>query len=105
LPVFGVTFPAVYGEWQFISDEHEARTNNDSRGIPGNDIAIKAMKEGTLQFPDGASSCVSQTSTPHPLTANLAVPLASAASAFSSGRLGRVAPSVGLVPSAVKRER
>jgi len=53
-PVFGVTLPAGYRDWQFISVAHEAGNNNDIRGILGNDIAMKALKEGTLPFPDGS---------------------------------------------------
>jgi hypothetical protein len=53
-PVFGVTLPVGYRDWQFISVAHEAGNNNDIRGILGNDIAIKALKEGTLPFPDGS---------------------------------------------------
>ncbi|WP_250483272.1 cytochrome P460 family protein [Caballeronia sp. GaOx3] len=53
-PVFGVSLPPGYREWQFISVAHEAGNNNDIRGILGNDIAMKALKEGTLPFPDGS---------------------------------------------------
>jgi hypothetical protein len=53
-PVFGVTLPAGYRDWQFISVAHEAGNNNDIRGILGNDIAMKALKEGKLPFPDGS---------------------------------------------------
>jgi hypothetical protein len=53
-PVFGVALPPGYRDWQFISVAHEAGNNNDIRGILGNDIAMKALKEGTLPFPDGA---------------------------------------------------
>jgi hypothetical protein len=53
-PVFGVTLPPGYREWPFISIAHEAGTRPDIRVILGNDIAMKAFKEGTLPFPDGA---------------------------------------------------
>ncbi|MFM0391561.1 cytochrome P460 family protein [Paraburkholderia phytofirmans] len=53
-PVFGVTLPPGYREWQFISVAHEAGNNNDIRGILGNSIAMKALREGTLPFPDGS---------------------------------------------------
>ncbi len=33
---------------------HEAGDNNDIRAILGNDIALKAYREGTRPFPDGA---------------------------------------------------
>jgi hypothetical protein len=53
-PVFGVTLPQGYRDWQFISFAHEAGNNNDIRGILGNDVAIKALREGKLPFPDGS---------------------------------------------------
>jgi hypothetical protein len=37
-----------------ISVAHEEGKLNDIRAILGNDIAIKAYREGTLPFPDGA---------------------------------------------------
>jgi hypothetical protein len=33
---------------------HEAGNNNDLRAVLGNDVAIKAYREGKLPFPDGA---------------------------------------------------
>lgn len=52
-PVFGVTLPPGYREWRVISVAHEAGNNNDIRAILGNDIAVKAFRDGTLPFPDG----------------------------------------------------
>ena len=37
-----------------ISVAHEAGDLNDLRAILGNDVAIKAYREGKLPFPDGA---------------------------------------------------
>jgi hypothetical protein len=53
-PVFGVTLPPGYRNWQVISVAHEAGDNNDIRAILGNEIAMKAVREGTLPYPDGA---------------------------------------------------
>ncbi len=53
-PIFGITVPAGYRDWKLISVAHEEGTLNDIRAILGNDIAIKAYREGTLPFPDGA---------------------------------------------------
>jgi hypothetical protein len=53
-PIFGVTIPAGYRDWQLISVAHEAGDLNDLRAILGNDVAIKACREGRLPFPDGA---------------------------------------------------
>ena len=53
-PIFGVRLPFGYREWQLISVAHEAGKLNDLRAILGNDIAVKAYREGTRPFPDGA---------------------------------------------------
>jgi hypothetical protein len=53
-PIFGIKIPAGYRDWRLISVAHEEGTLNDLRAILGNDIAIKASREGTLPFPDGA---------------------------------------------------
>ena len=52
--VFGVTMPAGYRDWQVISVAHEAGGLDDLRAILGNDIAMKAFREGTRPFPDGS---------------------------------------------------
>ena len=53
-PIFGVKIPAGYRTWQMISVAHEAGSLNDLRAVLGNDIAIKAYRDGTRPFPDGA---------------------------------------------------
>jgi len=53
-PVFGVELPAGYREWRLISVAHEEGKLKDLRAILGNDAAIKAAREGTLPYPDGA---------------------------------------------------
>jgi len=52
-PIFGVTIPAGYRDWRLISVAHEEGNLNDIRAILGNDVAIKAFREGKLPFPDG----------------------------------------------------
>jgi hypothetical protein len=52
-PVFGVTLPPGYRNWQFVSIAHEEGDKPDIRVILGNDVAIKAFRDGTLPFPDG----------------------------------------------------
>ena len=52
-PVFGVKIPPGYRDWRLISVAHEAGNLNDFRAILGNDVAIKAYREGKLPFPDG----------------------------------------------------
>jgi hypothetical protein len=52
-PIFGVKIPAGYRDWRLIAVAHEEGTLNDLRAILGNDVAIKAYREGKLPFPDG----------------------------------------------------
>jgi hypothetical protein len=53
-PVYGVTIPAGYRDWKLISVTHEEGDFNQLRAQLGNDIAIKAYREGKLPFPDGS---------------------------------------------------
>lgn len=53
-PVFGITIPDGYRDWKLISVAHEEGSLNDIRALLGNDLAIKAYREGKLPFPDGA---------------------------------------------------
>jgi hypothetical protein len=53
-PIYGVKIPAGYRDWRLISVAHEEGDLNDLRAVLGNDVAIKAYREGTLPFPDGA---------------------------------------------------
>ncbi|WP_426232125.1 cytochrome P460 family protein [Pararhizobium sp. DWP3-4] len=52
-PIFGVRLPDGYRKWEVITVAHEAGKNNDIRAILGNDIALKAFRDGTRPFPDG----------------------------------------------------
>jgi Cytochrome P460 len=53
-PIFGVTIPSGYRDWQLISVTHEEGDFNQLRAQLGNGIAIKAYREGKLPFPDGS---------------------------------------------------
>lgn len=53
-PIFGIKIPPGYRDWRLISVAHEEGSLNDLRAVLGNDIAIKAYREGKLPFPDGA---------------------------------------------------
>jgi hypothetical protein len=54
-PIYGITIPAGYREWRLISVNHLAGDKlKQVRAQLGNDIAIKAFREGKLPFPDGA---------------------------------------------------
>ena len=52
-PIFGIKIPPGYRDWRLISVAHEEGNLNDIRAILGNDVAIKAYREGKLPFPDG----------------------------------------------------
>jgi hypothetical protein len=52
-PIFGIKIPPGYRDWKLISVAHEEGNLNDLRAILGNDVAIKAYREGKLPFPDG----------------------------------------------------
>ena len=51
---FVTEIPQGYRDWQWISSAHEAGNLNSLGAVLGNDIAIKAYREGTLPFPDGS---------------------------------------------------
>ena len=55
-PIYGVTIPDGYRDWKLIAVKRLlfAGKGEQLRAQLGNDIAIKAFKEGTLPFPDGA---------------------------------------------------
>ena len=55
-PIYGVKIPAGYRDWKLIAVDNLllAGKSNQLRAQLGNDIAIKAFKEGTLPFPDGS---------------------------------------------------
>ena len=54
VPIFVKEIPRGYRDWRVVSVAHEAGELNDIRAVLGNDIAIKAYREGKLPFPEGA---------------------------------------------------
>ena len=52
-PIFGIKMPPGYRDWKLISVAHEEGNLNDLRAVLGNDVAIRAYREGKLPFPDG----------------------------------------------------
>jgi hypothetical protein len=52
-PIFGVKVPSGYRDWKVISVAQVGAPVNDLRIKLGNDIAIKAYRQGQLPFPDG----------------------------------------------------
>jgi Cytochrome P460 len=54
-PIYGVTIPAGYRDWQLIAVDQRLVTDkvDQLRAQLGNEVAIKAFKEGKIPFPDG----------------------------------------------------
>ncbi|MHA6686836.1 cytochrome P460 family protein [Mesorhizobium sp. A556] len=53
-PIFGVTIPEGYRQWELIAPALEAEPLNELRVVLGNSVATDAYRAGTLPFPDGA---------------------------------------------------
>jgi hypothetical protein len=52
-PIYVTQIPPGYRDWPVISVAHEAGDLNSLGVKLGNDVAIKAYREGKLPFPDG----------------------------------------------------
>jgi hypothetical protein len=52
-PIYGVTIPDGYRSWELIGPAEETAPLNELRVVLGNEIALKAYRDGTLPFPDG----------------------------------------------------
>ena len=52
-PIFVTKIPPGFRDWRLISLAHEAANLNSFAAVLGNDVAIKAYREGKLPFPDG----------------------------------------------------
>jgi Cytochrome P460 len=55
-PIYGVKIPAGYRDWKLIAVDQllVAGKTDQLRAQFGNDIAVKAIKEGKIPFPDGS---------------------------------------------------
>ncbi|KMO42765.1 cytochrome C oxidase subunit III [Methylobacterium variabile] len=53
-PIYGVTVPEGYRDWRLIAPALEDAPLNEVRAVLGNDLAVKAYRDGALPFPDGA---------------------------------------------------
>ena len=55
-PIYGVKIPADYREWKLIAVDNllVGGKTDQLRAQLGNDVAIRAFKEGKVPFPDGA---------------------------------------------------
>ena len=54
VPVYVTKIPVGYRDWRLISMAHEEGNLHSAGAVLGNDIAVKAYREGKLPFPDGA---------------------------------------------------
>jgi hypothetical protein len=52
-PIYGVTLPSGYRQWQFIAPAHETPPLDELRVVVGNPAAIAAIEKNQLPFPDG----------------------------------------------------
>jgi hypothetical protein len=53
VPIYGIKIPAGYRNWRLISVAHEEGDLHSFAAILGNDVAIKAYRDGKLPFPEG----------------------------------------------------
>lgn len=53
-PAYLTKMPSGFRDWKLISVAHEEGNLHSFAAILGNDVAIKAFREGKLPFPDGA---------------------------------------------------
>src|ERR1700729_4498374 len=52
-PIFVTKIPPGYRDWKVVSVAHEEGNLNSIGAVLGNDVAIKAYREGKLPYPDG----------------------------------------------------
>ncbi|MGA2371719.1 MAG: cytochrome P460 family protein [Candidatus Korobacteraceae bacterium] len=52
-PPYVTEIPHGYRDWQWVSSAHEAGNLNSLGAVLGNDVAMKAYREGKLPYPDG----------------------------------------------------
>jgi hypothetical protein len=53
-PVYVTVIPPGYRDWRLVSVAHEEGNLNSFAAVLGNDIAIKALRDGKLPYPDGS---------------------------------------------------
>jgi hypothetical protein len=53
-PAYVTSIPPGYRDWRLISIAHEEGNLHSIGAVLGNDVAIKAYREGKLPFPDGS---------------------------------------------------
>ena len=52
-PAYVTQTPSGYRDWKWISVAHEEGNFHSFAAVLGNEVAIKAYRDGTLPFPDG----------------------------------------------------
>ncbi|RAA20683.1 cytochrome C oxidase subunit III [Burkholderia multivorans] len=52
-PIYGVTIPPGYRKWEMVAPAEEAAPLDELRVVLGNPVAIRALEQATLPFPDG----------------------------------------------------
>src|SRR5580700_5392457 len=52
-PIFVTKIPPGYRDWKLVSVAHEEGNLHSIGAVLGNDVAIKAYRDGKLPFPDG----------------------------------------------------
>jgi hypothetical protein len=52
-PIYGVTIPDGYRQWEFVAPALESAPLNELRVVVGNKTATGAYRKGTLPFPEG----------------------------------------------------
>ena len=53
-PIYGVTIPPGYRKWEMVAPAEEAAPLDELRVVLGNPVAVRALEQSTLPFPDGA---------------------------------------------------
>ncbi len=53
-PIYGVTLPVGYRNWELVAPALEGEPLNELRAVVGNAVAMEAYRAGTLPFPDGS---------------------------------------------------
>jgi hypothetical protein len=52
-PIYGVTIPSGYRQWELMAPAEEAAPLNELRAVLGNPVAARAIQAATRPFPDG----------------------------------------------------
>ncbi len=53
-PIFGVTIPDGYRNWEFVASSQETGRLDELRAVVGNALSMAAYRRNALPFPDGS---------------------------------------------------